>query len=91
MSMERVIIDVREPYEYEAGHVEGAINIPPAELMAGAKKLDGVRKETELILYCRTGSRSNASIQILKQLGFTNLVNGINAHQVEKTYFVPKE
>ena len=84
--MKRIIIDVREPFEYAAGHVERAINIPPAELMAGAKQLDGVDKDTQLILYCRTGCRSNVSIQILRQHGFTNLVNGINAGQVEQKY-----
>ena len=84
--MKRIIIDVREPFEYAAGHVEGAINIPPSELMAGAKQLDGVDKDTQLILYCRTGSRSNVSMQLLQRLGFTNLVNGINAGQVEQKY-----
>jgi len=84
--MNRIIIDVREPYEYEAGHVKGALNIPPAELLAGARQLDDVAKDTELVLYCKTGSRSNVSIQILRGLGFTNLVNGVNAGQVEKKY-----
>lgn len=84
--MNRIIIDVREPYEYNEGHVEGALNIPPAEILAGAKKLDDVAKDTELVLYCKSGSRSNVSIQILKGLGFTNLVNGINAGQVQKKY-----
>ena len=83
---DRVIIDVREPYEYEMGHVEGAINLPPAEIMAGAKQLQSLDKDTELILYCKTGSRSNVSIQILRQMGFTNLINGINAGQVEKRF-----
>lgn len=86
MNKKRIIIDSREPYEYESGHVEGAINIPPMELMSGSSKLKDVDKDTELILYCRTGSRSNVSIQILRQQGFTNLVNGINASQVEKKY-----
>lgn len=84
--MNRVIIDVREPYEYEENHVDGALNIPPAELLAGAKKLEGVPKDTELVLYCRSGSRSNASIEILRSFGYTNLVNGINADQVRKNY-----
>lgn len=84
--MDRVIIDVREPEEYDEHHVAGAVNIPPSELMAGAKKLEGIAKDTELILYCRTGSRSNVGIQILQQLGFTNLINGINAGHVEKNY-----
>jgi phage shock protein E len=84
--MKRIIVDVREPYEYNEGHVDGALNIPPAELLAGANKLEGVSKDTEIILYCRTGSRSNVGIQILRELGFTNLVNGINAGHVEKNY-----
>ena len=82
----RIIIDVREPFEYADGHVDGALNIPPTELMAGAKQLADVPKDTELILYCRTGSRSNVAIQILRQLGFTHLVNGINADHVKKQY-----
>lgn len=85
-AVKRFIVDVREPFEYETGHVEGALNIPPSELMSGAAKLNGVDKDTELIVYCRTGSRSNASIQLLKQMGFTNLVNGINADHVAKNY-----
>ncbi len=84
--MNRMIIDVREPYEYEEDHVEGAVNMPPAELLAGAAKLKGVSKDTELILYCKSGSRSNVSIQILKGMGFTNLINGINAEQIRRKY-----
>lgn len=60
--MSRIIIDAREPFEYAQGHATGAINIPPSELMAGAKQLDGVAKDAELILYCKSGSRSNVSI-----------------------------
>ncbi len=82
----RLIIDVREPFEFTSGHVDGALNIPPTELMAGATQLQDVPKDTELVLYCRTGSRSNVAIQILQQLGFTNLVNGINADHVKKQY-----
>lgn len=84
--MKRIIIDVREPFEYAQGHATGAINVPPAELMAGAKQLSDTPKDAEIILYCKTGSRSNVSMQILQGLGFTNLINGINAAQVEKRY-----
>jgi rhodanese-related sulfurtransferase len=54
--------------------------------MSGAGQLNDVSKDTQLIVYCRTGSRSNAAIQILKQLGFTNLANGINKDHVEAKY-----
>lgn len=81
-----IIIDVREPAEFARGHVDGAINIPPADMMAGAKQLADVPKDTELILYCHSGARSNASMFYLKQLGFTNLINGINKDQVEARF-----
>lgn len=84
--MDRIIIDVREPYEYAMGHVEGAINLPPAQLMAGAPQLADVPKDTELVLYCRSGARSSASMHYLKQLGFTNMINGINQGHVEQKY-----
>lgn len=84
--MKPIIIDVREPFEYQSGHVEGALNIPPSELMAGAAQLSDVDKDTPLILYCKSGSRSNVSIQILRGYGFTNLTNGINKQQVEAKY-----
>ncbi|MEK9196045.1 MAG: rhodanese-like domain-containing protein [Patescibacteria group bacterium] len=85
--MARIIIDVREPQEYERSHVEGAINIPPLDIMNGTEKLKDVPKDTELILYCISGSRSNVSMNILKSMGFTNVVNGINQQQVKAKYF----
>lgn len=84
--MTRIFIDVREPFEFATGHVKGAINIPPSELMEGAQKLADVPKDTELVLYCVSGSRSNVSMNILRQLGFTNLVNGINKSHVQAKY-----
>ena len=80
--MQRIIIDVREPYEYATGHVAGALNIPPDELMAGAKKLADVPKDTELVLYCKSGARSNVGKNILHSFGFTNIINGINKDHV---------
>lgn len=84
--MNRVIIDVREPMEYKLGHVKGAINLPPSQLMGGAEKLKDIPKDTELIVYCVSGARSNASIPYLRQMGFTNIVNGINKQHVKKNY-----
>ena len=84
--MERIIVDVREPGEFALGHVERAINMPPSALMAGAKELADVPKDTELILYCVSGSRSNVSKQMLERMGYTNVVNGINKDQVRAKY-----
>ena len=86
--MSRLFIDVREPSEFAGRHVQGAINIPPAEIMQGAAALADIAKDTELVLYCVSGSRSNVSAHYLKQLGFTNVVNGINKEQVCAKYGV---
>ena len=81
-----MIIDVREPIEFKMGHVKGAINLPPSKLMVGAEKLRDVPKDTELILYCRTGSRSAVSMTILQNMGYTNIVNGVNKDLVKSKY-----
>lgn len=84
--MDRLIIDVREPEEYAREHVDGAINIPPNQLMVGADRLKKTPKDTELILYCVSGSRSNVAEHILRGQGFTNIVNGINKDQVKAKF-----
>ena len=83
---DRIFVDVREPYEFERDHVEGAINLPPADLLTGAHALDGVAKDTEIVLYCLSGARSNASMAYLKRMGYTNLVNGINKDHIRRKY-----
>lgn len=86
--MTTIFIDVREPYEFSSGHVNGALNIPPADLMQGVPDaLVNTPKDTEIVLYCRSGARSNVGMQFLKRQGFTNLVNGINQDHVEANYF----
>lgn len=81
-----VIIDVREKDEFLSGHVKGALNIPPQKLMGGAKQLAGVPKDANIVVYCRTGSRSNVAAHILHGLGYTNVTNGINKEQVEARF-----
>lgn len=57
--MERLIIDVREPNEFAAGHVPGALNIPPMTLLRGVpEQLKDIPKETELILYASVGEKA---------------------------------
>jgi rhodanese-related sulfurtransferase len=84
--MKQIIIDVREDYEFAQSHVNGAINIPPQRLMAGAEELGDVPKDTAIVLYCRSGARSSAAMNILRQQGFTNLTNGINEDHVKAKY-----
>ena len=65
------LIDVREVYEHEADNL-GGVNIPMSELGARAHEIP---KEGDVILYCRTGSRSSYAIQVLSQNGWDNLIN----------------
>lgn len=84
--MKPLIIDTREPYEYEVSHVAGALNIPPAEFMTGTvpAKIATVDKTEPIVLYCRSGQRSNTCGMILRDFGFTNIINGTNEHHVRK-------
>ena len=67
-----VIIDVRAPLEFEESHIEGAINIPVADLRIRYKELDPVKKT---VLLCSSGNRSSLGASILKQHGFKNVIN----------------
>ena len=82
MSPNRIIIDVREPSEYESGHVENAINIPIDYLLSGDVDWQTVDKTSEVIVYCQSGERAALAIDALKTIGFDDLVNGINAENV---------
>lgn len=81
-----LIIDVRNYNEYIDGHVAGSINIPPEKFLQNnlPAELANIDKNREIILYCKTGSRSNVVKYILNDRGFTNVINGINQGRVEK-------
>lgn len=84
-SMPLAIIDVREPSEYTASHVAGALNIPLGDLPeSGVLKV--LPKNAQIIVYCHSGGRSNMAIQILHGLEFTNVTNGISKEQVSAHY-----
>src|SRR6266536_4571851 len=62
-----VIVDVREPYEWSEGSIPGAIHIPLGTLSRRLAELDASR---EMIMVCRSGSRSRSAVQILQRAGF---------------------
>ena len=80
--MNKVFIDVREPSEFQKDHVKGAFNITPEQLMSGAQEMSMLTKDTPIIVYCRTGSRSLVAKHILHSYGFTNVTNGINKDHI---------
>jgi glyoxylase-like metal-dependent hydrolase (beta-lactamase superfamily II)/rhodanese-related sulfurtransferase len=67
-----LVVDVREPEEFGAGHVPGARNVPQSEL---ASRLDELRGAEPLYLICQGGHRSNRAAQFLAQLGFATVRN----------------
>ncbi|MDQ5943906.1 MAG: phage shock protein [Patescibacteria group bacterium] len=76
-------IDVREPMEFAAGHLEGAINIPVGSISDGVTALQGIPKDSKLVVYCRSGGRAENARAQLQQLGFNDVVNGINQDAIE--------
>lgn len=63
-----LIVDVRTPQEFRKKHIKGAINLPIKEIMKGKINLP---KNKEIVLYCRTGSRSSAVAKVLGEQGWS--------------------
>lgn len=84
------IVDVREPAEFAAGHVPGAVNIPRGVLefeIDGHPAVNGIKdpalahRELPIVVYCRSGGRSALAAEALKRLGFfapLSLAGGFN-------------
>lgn len=83
MHQATIYLDVREPFEFASDHVEGAVNISLTELMQGTVRLNDIPKDTPLVVYCQSGSRSALAIRILHAMGYSNLTNGINQEQIK--------
>jgi rhodanese-related sulfurtransferase len=70
------LLDVREQDEWDAGHVAGAVHIPMGELL---DRLAEVPKDTDVVVVCRSGNRSQAVTDYLRRGGWTarNLADGM--------------
>ena len=76
-----LVVDVREPGEYGAGHILGAKNVPMSRLDDGELTK---RKDRPVIIYCDAGERSSKAMAALKKQGFSrvaNLTGGLRAWQ----------
>lgn len=69
---ELVVLDVRTPAEFAAGHVPGARNVSHDQLAAQLAALSSL-KDKEVVLYCRSGRRTALAEQTLRGAGFTRL------------------
>ena len=66
------LLDVREEYEYQDGHIKGAVNLPLREILG---KKDSLPKDKDIYVYCRSGHRSADAVNFLKSLGFEKVHN----------------
>jgi molybdopterin/thiamine biosynthesis adenylyltransferase/rhodanese-related sulfurtransferase len=67
-----VLVDVREPHEYQIAKIPGSKLIPLGDVMQRAKELDTA---VDIVVHCRSGARSAKAIQQLQKLGFKRLKN----------------
>ncbi|GIP60979.1 MULTISPECIES: rhodanese-like domain-containing protein [Paenibacillus] len=76
------MLDVREPEEWAAGHIEGAKHIPLGQILERLGELDA---DEELIVICRSGNRSGLACELLEEKGFNvvNMTGGLLAWEDE--------
>ena len=68
-----IILDVRRPDEFAAGHIPNAINVPNETI--GTAEISELPDKNQLIMvYCRSGRRSKEASEKLVKLGYTNIV-----------------
>jgi adenylyltransferase/sulfurtransferase len=84
------LLDVREPNEWEIGHLPGATRISVNELQNRLNELDTAR---EMVVYCRSGVRSGRAVDMLRVAGFRkvkNMTGGILRWSDEVDPSIPK-
>src|SRR3954467_4190254 len=67
-----VVLDVREPDEYEQGAIPGALHIPRGQLESNIEPRVGDR-DVPLIVFCAAGNRSAFAAKTLEELGYTDV------------------
>lgn len=67
-----VIVDVRQPEEWAAGHIPGALHIPLGDM---PRRMGELNRDAETVLVCRSGNRSGRAAAFLAQQGFTRVYN----------------
>ncbi|HRO42718.1 MAG TPA: rhodanese-like domain-containing protein [Flavipsychrobacter sp.] len=67
------LVDVRTPAEFSAGSVKGAVNIPLDKVPSQLSKF---KNKKNIVVFCRSGSRSGQAKDVLESNGFQNVING---------------
>jgi rhodanese-related sulfurtransferase len=84
------IVDVREPHEYEAGHIAGDRHVPLALLTDAADTLD---RDRPVVFVCRVGGRSGMAAQVFRGAGFDawSLAGGLLEWQADGLPLEPED
>lgn len=79
---DHVFLDVREPYEWEAGHVEGSVHIPIGQIQ---RRLDELERDRPIVVVCQIGQRSALVADFLRSQGYDahNLEGGLERWSIE--------
>lgn len=75
-----LVVDVRTPEEFRQGHYKGTVNIPLQEI---SRHRWGAHQHQDIVVYCRSGYRSDRAKKILLQNGFPSVLNGGNQSTLE--------
>jgi rhodanese-related sulfurtransferase len=68
-----VVVDVREPFEWDVGHIPGALHIPLGKLPESLAQLPD--RDAGILLHCRSGARSGRAATFLEAQGYTRVAN----------------
>ena len=76
-----LLLDVRTPQEFSAGHIPGAVNIPVDDLRS---RLDELPTDREIAVYCQVGQRGYLATRVLRQEGFSaaNIGGGYKTYKL---------
>ena len=69
-----VLLDVRTQSEYNDGHIQGAISIPPDQILKEPQLLSAY-KDSQVVVFCRSGVRAGKVIEMLEGLGFKEIID----------------
>lgn len=83
------LVDVREPYEHEAGHIDGARHV---ELERVASQAETIDRDRPVVFYCRLGARSGMAANAFRRAGYDaySMVGGLERWHAEGRPIVPE-
>ncbi len=83
------LVDVRQPGEWEQGHIAEAVSKPLPKLVQSLDGLDGLDRERPVAVHCKSGYRSSIAASLLRREGFREVVNVIGGFGAWKACGLP--